>query len=67
MQLHSDLFSEMMDGETSVLERINTDISDLSDLEGDAELFNAVREAEASLSSGAARGELGWLASNTVV
>ena len=61
MQLHSDLFSEIMDGESSLLERMNTDFSELSalsDLEGDAELFNAAREAEASLSSGAVKGGL---------
>ena len=40
---------------------MNTDFSELSalsDLEGDAELFNAAREAEASLSSGAVKGGL---------
>ena len=61
MQLHSDLFSEIMDGESSLLERMNTDFSELSalsDLEGDAELFNAAREAEASSSSVAVKGGL---------
>ncbi|XP_076456330.1 uncharacterized protein LOC143290640 [Babylonia areolata] len=55
VQMHSEIFSEMMESESSLLERVNTamsvttEASALDDQEGDFEQFSTAREAEAFL------------------